>query len=102
MGSGVIAALYVETNGIYFGDPEIDPWDEKRDARRYTGPHAVIAHPPCQRWCTRDARAFSRSPDRYGDVRAIARKTLIDGTPIGGHAIQALPAPKVPAGNVSR
>ncbi len=45
-----IAALYVETDGCYFGLPGVDPWDEERDARRYTGPHPVVAHPPCQRW----------------------------------------------------
>ena len=45
-----IAALYVEAGGAYFGVPSIDPWDEKRDARRYAGPGPVIAHPPCQRW----------------------------------------------------
>lgn len=47
---GMIAALYVETNGSYFGIPGIDPWDERRDARKYDGPWPVIAHPPCQRW----------------------------------------------------
>ena len=46
----MISALYVETDGIYFGRDDIDPWDEQRDARKYTGPHPVIAHPPCQRW----------------------------------------------------
>lgn len=45
-----IAALYVETNGAYFGLPGVDPWDEARDARKYDGPHPVVAHPPCQRW----------------------------------------------------
>lgn len=45
-----IAALYVETNGCYFNLPSVDPWDEPRDARKYTGPHPVVAHPPCQRW----------------------------------------------------
>lgn len=45
-----IAALYVATDGAYFGVPGIDPWDEARDARKYAGPWAVIAHPPCQRW----------------------------------------------------
>lgn len=45
-----IAALYVETNGCYFGRPDVDPWDEARDARQYAGPHPVVAHPPCQRW----------------------------------------------------
>lgn len=47
---GQIAALYVETDGAYFGLPGIDPWDEARDARKYAGPHPVVAHPPCQRW----------------------------------------------------
>jgi hypothetical protein len=46
----LIAALYVETDGCYFGLPGVDPWDEKRDARNYKGPHPVVAHPPCQRW----------------------------------------------------
>ncbi len=46
----MIAALYVETAGSYFGLPDIDPWDEQRDARLYAGPHPVVAHPPCQRW----------------------------------------------------
>ncbi len=46
----MIAALYVEKNGVYYNHPEIDPWDEERDARNYAGPHAVIAHPPCARW----------------------------------------------------
>lgn len=45
-----IAALYVETDGCYFGLPDVDPWDEARDARLYDGPYPVVAHPPCQRW----------------------------------------------------
>jgi hypothetical protein len=46
----MIAALYVQTGGCYFGLPDIDPWDEKRDARKYAGPWPVVAHPPCERW----------------------------------------------------
>lgn len=46
----MISALYVEKNGVYFGLPDVDPWDEARDARLYQGPYAVVAHPPCQRW----------------------------------------------------
>ena len=45
-----IAALYVETDGVYFDLAHVDPWDEKRDARTYTGHYPVVAHPPCQRW----------------------------------------------------
>jgi hypothetical protein len=46
----VIAALYVETGGCYYGLPNVDPWDEARDARLYAGPWPVVAHSPCQRW----------------------------------------------------
>lgn len=45
-----VAALYVETNGCYYGLDDVDPWDQARDARRYPGPDPVIAHPPCERW----------------------------------------------------
>jgi len=45
-----IAALFVETDGCYFNLPEVDPWDFKRDARKYKGPLPVVAHPPCQLW----------------------------------------------------
>lgn len=46
----MIAALYVETNGCYYGLPDVDPYDVVRDARLYAGPWPVVAHPPCQRW----------------------------------------------------
>ena len=64
MGKGMVAALYVEKDGAYFGLPDIDPWDEARDARLYTGPHPVIAHPPCQRW-GRYATGSPRKPAQY-------------------------------------
>lgn len=47
----MIAALYVQTGGCYFGLPDVDPWDEPRDARLYDGPWPVVAHHPCARWC---------------------------------------------------
>ena len=46
----MIAALFVEAGGIYAGRPDVDAWDVARDARAYAGPHAVVAHPPCERW----------------------------------------------------
>lgn len=60
--SDVIAALFVQTNGSYYGLPGVDPWDEKRDARLYDGPHPVVAHPPCARWC----RLAGFCESRYG------------------------------------
>lgn len=46
----MIAALFVESGGVYFRLPDVDPWDKARDARLYSGPHPVVAHPPCERW----------------------------------------------------
>lgn len=56
----MIAALFVETDGCYFGLPDVEPWDKKRDARLYTGPHPVIAHPPCQLWVNLASLNFKR------------------------------------------
>jgi hypothetical protein len=47
----MIAALYVQRDGCYWNLENCDPWDEKRDARKYAGPWPVVAHPPCARWC---------------------------------------------------
>lgn len=47
-----IAALYVEHGGVYYGLDGVEPWGlPDKDAREYDGPHPVIAHPPCARWC---------------------------------------------------
>jgi hypothetical protein len=61
---GVIAALYVEKGGCYFGLPDVDPWDRDRDARTYAGPHPVVAHPPCERW-GRFWHGSPRKPHRF-------------------------------------
>lgn len=63
----MIAALYVETNGCYFGLPEVDPWDIHRDARLYPGPHPVVAHPPCERWGRFAEGSMTRKIHRTGD-----------------------------------
>lgn len=59
----MLAALFVEKDGCYFGLNGIDPWDKERDARQYAGPFPVIAHPPCERW----GRYWSGGPS--GKVR---------------------------------
>lgn len=46
-----VAALFVQSGGAYFGLPDVEPWDVRRNAMLYDGPHPVVAHPPCARWC---------------------------------------------------
>lgn len=45
-----VAALFVESAGVYSRMHGVDPWDARRDARKYAGPLPVVAHPPCERW----------------------------------------------------
>lgn len=65
----MIAALYVEKDGCYYGLPGVDPWDVERDARKYAGPWPVVAHPPCERWgrfwhgSTRKPHQFRKGDD---------------------------------------
>lgn len=83
----MIAALYVETNGVYFGLPDVDPWDARRDAMRYDGPHPVVAHPPCSRWCRLAGLVQARWADYvrpqlalFGDVYPSMRRGEDGGT----------------------
>lgn len=62
-----IAALFVQTDGAYFNLDNVDPWDEQRDARLYRGPHPVVAHPPCSRWCRLAGLVEARWGHKRGD-----------------------------------
>jgi len=61
----MVAALFVQTDGVYYGLDGVDPWNEERDARLYAGPHPVVAHPPCARW----SRLAGFTEARYGYKR---------------------------------
>ena len=66
-GARVIAALYVQDGGCYFGLPNVDPWPESRDARKYAGPWPVVAHPPCARWSKLAGLVEARYGRKRGD-----------------------------------
>lgn len=63
----MIAALFVEKGGAYYGLPDVDPWPEERDARKYVGPWPVVAHPPCSRWCRLAGLVEARWGHKRGD-----------------------------------
>jgi hypothetical protein len=108
----VIAALFVQERGVYFGRLDVDPWPEARDARRYAGPWSVVAHPPCAAWgryakptpqstargpllgddggCFRAALA---SVERYGGVLEHPRDSKAWRHPLAGTAERPLPVP---------
>lgn len=101
----MIAALFVETDGAYFGVPGVDPWDEKRDARKYQGPHSVVAHPPCQRWgrfwhgSTRKPHQFKLGDDGGCFESALASVHQFGGViehPCDSHAWAAFEIPRPP------
>lgn len=50
MTGAMVAALYVERDGIYSAMPGVELWGIERDARTYSGPWPVVAHPPCAAW----------------------------------------------------
>lgn len=101
----LVAALFVEADGTYFGLPNVDPWDEARDARKYAGPHSVVAHPPCQRWgrfwhgSTRKPHQFEKGADDGCFVAALSAVRRFGGViehPADSHAWSAFGLPKPP------
>lgn len=64
---GTIAALFVDPRGAYAGLAGVELWDEARDARTYPGPHPVVAHPPCTRWCRLAGLVEARWGHKRGD-----------------------------------
>ena len=63
----MIAVLFADRTGIYAGRPDVDLWDEAHDARLYTGPWPVVAHPPCARWCRLAGLVEARWGHRRGE-----------------------------------
>ena len=69
----MIAALYVESRGVYAGLPDVDLWDRDRDARTYAGPWPVVAHPPGARW----GRSWGGHPTQQPRLRLGRRRGML-------------------------
>ncbi len=80
----MIAALFVAKGGCYFGLDDVDPWDEDRDARKYAGPHPVVAHPPCERWCQLAHVNQARYGHKVGDDDGCFASALVSVGTWGG------------------
>lgn len=102
----MIAALFVDPDGVYSNLPDVDPWPESRDARLYAGPWPVVAHPPCQRW-GRYWHGSPRKPHQYamGDdagcfvsaLRSVRQFGGVIEHPAHSHAWEAFGLVKPPA-----
>ena len=80
----MIAALYVDSHGCYAGLEGVALWPESRDARLYAGPHRVVAHPPCARWCHLAACVEARYGYRRGDDGGTFAAALASVREFGG------------------
>lgn len=79
-----IAALFVDPRGCYIGLDDVDPWDEKRDARLYAGADPVVAHPPCSRWCRLAGLVEARWGHKRGEDGGCFASALATVRRVGG------------------
>lgn len=95
-----VAALFVDPHGVYAGLPDVEVWDEARDARLYEGPWPVVAHPPCNRWVSYGART-KRGDDGGCFEAALAAVRDYSGVlehPANSQAWKAFDLPRPPSG----
>lgn len=100
--SGIqVAALFVRADGPYANRPDVDAWTVDRDARLYSGPWPVVAHPPCARW-SRLAHIHGRIGEDDGcfgfAMRAVRRWGGVLEHPEGSMAWDAFALPEPQAG----
>ncbi len=108
-----VAALFVRHDGVYVALPGldpllegVDPWGIERDARKYRGPHPVVAHPPCERWGRLWWSDGSGNPGQDAGCFAAALGAVRDfggvlEHPAGSLAWAAFGLPKPPRGKWS-
>ena len=78
-----VAALYIRSDSIYKSMPDVDAYDESRDARSWPGGTPVIAHPPCGQWGRLRGMATRNLPVKSLAVLAVRRNSGVLEHPIG-------------------
>jgi hypothetical protein len=64
-----VSALFCRSDSTYF-ELLFDVWDAARDARGYSGPWPVVAHPPCRAWGS--LRRFAKPREDERELAAFA------------------------------
>lgn len=59
-----VTVLFARADSVYKTLPGCDVWDIERDARRWPGGGAVVAHPPCRAWGQLRALANPRPDEK--------------------------------------
>lgn len=72
-----ISVLFTRTNSIY-NQLGTDNWDIKRDAKKWPGGNAIIAHPPCRAWGNYRHKSKPLPGEKYLTIWAI-RQVRING-----------------------
>lgn len=101
-----VAALFVDERGPYVGLEGVDAWGVSRDARLYAGPHPVVAHPPCSRWCRLAGLVQARWGHKKGEdggcfaaaLAAVRRWGGVLEHPAYSNAWRAFDLPRPPTG----
>lgn len=68
-----IAVLFARPDSVYKSIPGCDVWDAERDALKWPGGAALVAHPPCRAWGRLRAFANTRPGEKHLALWAVAQ-----------------------------
>lgn len=74
-----VAVLFARRDSVYKTLPDVDVWDEDRDALRWPGGCPVVAHPPCRAWGAFAWRANAKPQEKEYARWAVAMVRTFGG-----------------------